>query len=66
LSTIWEAPGATSAIGPTPGPAAYTFANAGRNSVDGTPLQSSDLAILRTFQIRDRTSFQFRSERNVF
>ncbi len=43
-------------------PAAYTFGNAGRNSVYGPGLQNLDLAISRSFTISESKQFQFRSE----
>jgi hypothetical protein len=43
-------------------PAAFTFGNAGRNSVYGPGLQTLDLALSRDFTISERTKFQFRGE----
>lgn len=43
-------------------PAAYTFGNAGRNSVYGPGLQTLDLALDREFTITEKTKFQFRAE----
>jgi hypothetical protein len=43
-------------------PAGYTFGNAGRNSVYGPPLQTFDLAIIRSFRISEKMTFQFRGE----
>ena len=43
-------------------PPAYTFGDAGRNSVYGPPLQSLDLALVRSFNLTERASFQFRAE----
>jgi hypothetical protein len=43
-------------------PAAFTFGNAGRNSVYGPGLQTLDLALSRDFAIGERTKFQFRGE----
>jgi hypothetical protein len=43
-------------------PAAYTFGNAGRNTVYGPGLQSLDLALAREFAITEKTRFQFRAE----
>jgi hypothetical protein len=43
-------------------PAAFTYGNAGRNSVYGPRMQSLDFALARAFRIRERTSFQFRAE----
>jgi hypothetical protein len=43
-------------------PAAYTYGNAGRNSVYGPGMQTLDLALSRTFKITERANFQFRAE----
>jgi hypothetical protein len=43
-------------------PAAYTFGDVGRNSVYGPPLQTLDIAIVRSFHLTERASFQFRGE----
>jgi hypothetical protein len=43
-------------------PAAFTFGNAGRNSVYGPRLQTLDLSLARTFRITERANFQFRAE----
>ena len=43
-------------------PPAYTFGDVGRNSVYGPPLQTLDIALLRSFRLTERTSFQFRGE----
>jgi hypothetical protein len=43
-------------------PPAYTFGDAGRNSVYGPPLQTLDFALARTFRLTERASFQFRGE----
>jgi hypothetical protein len=43
-------------------PAAYTFGDAGRNSVYGPPLQSLDLALARSFRLTEKASLQFRAE----
>ena len=43
-------------------PAAYTFGNAGRNSVYGPSLQTLDLSFARTFQIGEKANFQLRGE----
>jgi hypothetical protein len=43
-------------------PPAYTYGNAGRNSVYGPGMQTLDLAIARTFSITERTTFQVRAE----
>jgi hypothetical protein len=43
-------------------PAAFTFGNVGRNSVYGPPLQTLDLALGRTFALKEKMHFQFRGE----
>lgn len=43
-------------------PPAFTFGNAGRNSVYGPPLQTLDLALERAFRITEKANFQFRAE----
>ncbi|HKV24191.1 MAG TPA: carboxypeptidase regulatory-like domain-containing protein [Candidatus Acidoferrum sp.] len=43
-------------------PSAFTFGNAGRNSVYGPGLQTLDLALERSFNITEKTSFEFRAE----
>jgi len=43
-------------------PAAYTFGDVGRNSVYGPPLQTLDLAIVRSFRLTERAGFEFRGE----
>jgi hypothetical protein len=43
-------------------PPAFTYGNAGRNSVYGPPLQTMDFALARTFRFTERTNFQFRAE----
>ena len=52
----WISPAAFAA------PPAYTFGDAGRNSVYGPPLQTLDLAIVRSFHISEKLIFQFRGE----
>lgn len=52
----WFNPAAFSA------PAAFTFGNAGRNSVYGPGMQTMDLALARSFSITEKASFQFRVE----
>jgi hypothetical protein len=52
----WFNPGAFVA------PPAYTFGDAGRNSVYGPRLQSLDFALERSFNLTERASFQFRAE----
>ena len=43
-------------------PAAYTFGNAGRNTVYGPGLQTLDVALVREFAVSERFRFQFRGE----
>jgi hypothetical protein len=43
-------------------PPAYTFGDVGRNSVYGPGMQTLDLAVVRDFNLTERTKFQFRSE----
>ncbi len=43
-------------------PAAYTFGNAGRNSVYGPGMQTLDFALVRDFTVTERARFQFRAE----
>jgi len=43
-------------------PAAYTFGNVGRNTVYGPGLQSLDVAVSRSFALRDQARFTFRLE----
>ncbi|MGB6546521.1 MAG: TonB-dependent receptor [Candidatus Acidiferrales bacterium] len=43
-------------------PPAYTFGDVGRNSVYGPPLQTMDLALERTFALREKIRFQLRGE----
>jgi len=43
-------------------PSAYTFGNAGRNSVYGPGLQTLDVALAREFGITEKMRFQFRAE----
>ena len=43
-------------------PAAFTFGNAGRNSIYGPGLQTLDLALVREFGLSERLKFQFRAE----
>jgi hypothetical protein len=43
-------------------PPAFTYGNAGRNSVYGPPMQTLDFALARAFRITERTNFQFRAE----
>jgi len=55
-ATEWFNPAAFAA------PPAFTYGNAGRNSVYGPPLQTLDFALARAFRISERTNFQFRAE----
>lgn len=55
-ATQWFSPAAFVA------PAAFTFGNAGRNSVYGPPMQSLDLALARSFNLTERATVQFRAE----
>ena len=43
-------------------PAAFTFGNAGRNSVYGPALQTMDIALERSFAMTEKTRFQLRAE----
>jgi hypothetical protein len=43
-------------------PPAYTFGDVGRNSVYGPSLQTLDIAVVRSFRLTERASFQFRGE----
>lgn len=43
-------------------PPAYTFGGVGRNSVYGPPLQTMDIAIVRSFRLTERAGFEFRGE----
>ena len=43
-------------------PPAFTFGDAGRNSVYGPGLQTWDFAVMRDFPLSERTRFQFRGE----
>jgi hypothetical protein len=43
-------------------PPAFTYGNAGRNSVYGPPMQTLDFALARAFRISERINFQFRAE----
>ena len=43
-------------------PPAFTYGDAGRNSVYGPPLQTLDFALARSFRISEKTNFQFRAE----
>ena len=43
-------------------PAAFTFGNAGRNSVYGPGMQTLDLAIDRSFHMTEKSTFEFRGE----
>jgi len=43
-------------------PPAFAFGNVGRNSVYGPGLQTLDFAVVRDFNLGEKTKFQFRSE----
>jgi len=43
-------------------PPAFTFGNAGRNTVYGPGMQTLDLALNRQFDLSDRVNFQLRAE----
>jgi hypothetical protein len=43
-------------------PSAYSFGDVGRNSVYGPPLRTFDIALVRSFHLTERASFQFRGE----
>lgn len=43
-------------------PAAFTFGNAGRNSVYGPGMQTLDVALAREFSLTEKAKFQFRAE----
>src|SRR3984893_11800967 len=43
-------------------PAAFSFGNAGRNTVYGPGMQTLDLALARAFDITEHMKFQFRAE----
>jgi hypothetical protein len=43
-------------------PAAFTFGNAGRNSVSGPGMQTLDLALQREFAVTETVKFQLRAE----
>jgi hypothetical protein len=55
-SSQWMNPAAFSA------PAAFTFGNAGRNSVQGPGMQTMDLALDRNFHMTERVNLQLRAE----
>jgi len=55
-ATEWFNPAAFAA------PPAFTFGNAGRNSVYGPGLQTVDIALQRAFRLTERLNFQFRGE----
>jgi hypothetical protein len=43
-------------------PPAYTFGDVGRNSLYGPSLRTLDIAVVRSFRMTERSSFQFRAE----
>jgi hypothetical protein len=54
-------------IGPWQRPALGTFGSARRNSLRGPRFSQADLSIAKTFSLKDRTAFQFRTDVfNVF
>jgi len=55
-STTWFNPAAFKA------PPAYTFGDAGRNSVYGPGMQTLDLGLVRSFSLAERTRFEARGE----
>ncbi len=55
-AAMWFNPAAFAA------PPAYTFGDAGRNSVYGPPMQTLDFALERSFRLTEKASFEFRGE----
>jgi hypothetical protein len=55
-STTWFNPAAFAS------PPAYTYGNAGRNSVYGPGLQTLDLAVVRQFAVAEKARFEMRGE----
>jgi len=55
-SSTWFSPAAFSA------PPAYTYGNAGRNTVYGPGLQTMDLALVRSFNLAEKARFETRAE----
>ncbi|HEV2417519.1 MAG TPA: hypothetical protein VGX94_06930, partial [Terriglobia bacterium] len=55
-ATLWFNPAAFST------PAAYTFGNAGRNTVQSPGMQTMDLALTRQFAVTERIKLQMRAE----
>jgi len=55
-STAWFNPGAFTA------PPAYSYGNAGRNSVYGPGLQTMDLGLVRSFSLAEKARFEARAE----
>ncbi len=55
-STTWFNPAAFAA------PPAYTYGNAGRNSVYGPGLQTMDLGLVREFNVAEKARFEARAE----
>ena len=43
-------------------PAAFTYGDAGRNTVTGPGMQTMDIALQRAFRLTERLNFQFRGE----
>jgi hypothetical protein len=55
-ANLWFNPAAFST------PPAYAFGNAGRNTVEGPPMQLLDLALTREFRLLESAHLQFRAE----
>jgi hypothetical protein len=55
-SGTWFSPGAFAA------PPAYTYGNAGRNSVYGPGLQTLDVGLVREFSVAEKARFEARAE----
>jgi hypothetical protein len=43
-------------------PPAFAFGNVGRNTITGPGMQTMDLALVREFNVTEKTKFQFRAE----
>src|SRR5262249_10514643 len=50
------------ALGAFAAPAAFTYGNVGRNTIYGPGLQTLDLALVRSFAIREAARFEVRGE----
>jgi hypothetical protein len=55
-ATTWFNPAAFKA------PPAYTYGNAGRNSVYGPGMETMDLGVVRSFSVREKTRLEMRAE----